>query len=487
MEIKIGKTDFIFFLLCLCLGIVAEESFFRGQIGISYFVFIAVFYSTFFWRFRGFSFTHQRLGYLVLICIWLLSASYFIHMNFFFYALNILAIPILVIFHLVLITSQKSLRWNKPVFVYYIFRRLIESIKYNFSFLGSIVKFLKKGMDESRYEVWKKILTGVLISIPVLFVVLQLLMSADSQFESMMGEIPQWFQAVDAEAIIRVLAVLFCTFAFFGLMQVLLKKHINAIQQEINDQSSFKIDAIITITVLVLINSVYILFTVVQFKYFFSGTLQGDFTYAEYARKGFFELLFVTLINLSMIIFVLSFIENAINTIKRLIQSLLTILVLSSAIMLSSAFMRLSMYEEAYGFSFIRVMAHSFMIFLVVIFAYTLIKIWIERLSLFHFYFISSLLYYTSINMIDLEKMIVSKNIERYETTGKIDLHYFNSLSYTGTLGLIELYDKNKEIPGLKEMLREKKREAFNDNMPWQSYNFKRERTNEQLKNLTIE
>ncbi|MEW9050154.1 MAG: DUF4173 domain-containing protein [Neobacillus sp.] len=487
MEIKIGKTDFIFFLLCLFLGIVAEETFFRGQIGISYFVFIAVFYSIFYWRFRGFSFTHQRLGYLVLICIWLLSASYFIHMNFFFYALNILAIPVLVIFHLVLITSQKSLRWNKPVFVYYIFRRLIESIKYNFSFLGSIVNFLKKGMDESRYEVWKKVLTGVLISIPVLFVVLQLLMSADTQFERLMGEIPQWFQMVDAEAVIRVLAVVFCTFAFFGLMQVLFKKHINAVQQETNNQSSFKIDAIITITVLVLINAVYILFTVVQFKYFFSSSLHGDFTYAEYARKGFFELLFVTLINLSIIIFVLSFIENVAYTIKRLIQSLLTILVLSSAVMLSSAFLRLSMYEEAYGFSFIRVMAHSFMLFLVVIFAYTLIKIWVEKLSLFHFYFISSLLYYTSINMIDIEQIIVTKNIERYETSGKIDLHYFNSLSYTGTLGLIELYDKNKEIPGLKDLLREKKQESFYENDSWQSYNLKRELVNERLKNLTIE
>ena len=90
-----------------------------------------------------------------------------------------------------------------------------------------------------------------------------------------------------------------------------------------------------------------------------------------------------------------------------------------AAVLLSSAFMRLSMYEDAYGFSFIRIMAHSFMIFLVVIFMYTFIKIWIEKLSLFHFYFISSLLYYTVMNVIDVEKMIVSKNIDRYEQTGK--------------------------------------------------------------------
>ena len=78
MEMKIGKSDWIFLLLCLVLGIIAEEAFFRAEIGISYLVFIIAFYAVFFWRFRRFSFSHQRLGYLILICIWLLAASYFI-------------------------------------------------------------------------------------------------------------------------------------------------------------------------------------------------------------------------------------------------------------------------------------------------------------------------------------------------------------------------------------------------------------------------
>ena len=118
------------------------------------------------------------------------------------------------------------------------------------------------------------------------------------------------------------------------------------------------------------------------------------------------------------------------------------------------------MYEDAYGFTFIRVMAHSFMIFLVVIFMYTLIKIWIEKLSLFHFYFISALLYYTVMNVIDVEQMVVAENIDRYEQTGKIDIHYLNSLSYTGVLGLIDLYEENSQLPGLKNILLERKNAA---------------------------
>ena len=486
MELKIGRSDWIFLLLCMVLGIVAEEAFFRAEIGISYLVFIVSFYGLFFFRYRRVSSSHQRFGYLVLICIWLLAASYFINDNMYFYALNIIAIPILVFFHLVLITSQKSIRWNKPAFIPYLFSKLGGAIKYNFVFVSLLGKVFKQGVDESKFQVWKKVAIGILISIPVLMVVLLLLMSADTQFERMVGGIPQWFQVIDAEVVVRIVVVLFYTFAFFGLMQVLMKKQINVMNQNDN-QLTFKMDGVITITVLVLINAVYVLFTIVQFKYFFSGSLQGDFTYAEYARKGFFELLFVTLINLSITVLVLTFVKSTIGFIKRSIQVLLTTLVLSSAVLLSSAFMRLSMYEDAYGFTFIRVMAHSFMIFLVVIFMYTLIKIWIEKLSLFHFYFISALLYYTVMNVINVEQIIVTKNIERYEQSGKVDLHYLNSLTHTGILGLIELYERNPQLPGLKNVLLERKNEANLSNNSWQSYNLKRVQANKELRKLHLE
>jgi hypothetical protein len=486
MEMKIGKSDWIFLLLCLVLGVIAEEAFFRAEIGISYLVFTIAFYALFFYRYRRFSFSHQRLGYLILICIWLMAASYFLNDNLFFYALNIFVIPALVFFHLILITSQKNIRWNKPVFITYLFSRLGAVLKYNFIFASLIGKVMKQGVDENKYLVWKKVSIGILISVPVLFVVLQLLMSADSQFERMLGGIPQWFQLLNGETIFRIIAVLFCTLTFFALMQTLMKKQINAMVQS-GDKQTFKIDAIITITVLVLINAVYVLFTIVQFKYFFSGTLQADLTYAEYARKGFFELLFVTLINLTITNLVLTFVDKTIGIIKRFMQLLLTTLVLTSAVLLSSAFLRLSMYEAAYGFSFIRVMAHSFMIFLVVIFMYTLIKIWIEKLSLFHFYFISGLLYYTVMNVIDVEQMVVTENIERYEQTGKIDIHYLNSLSYTGVLGLIDLYEENSQFAGLKNILLERKNAANFDEIPWQSYNLKRVQANQELSKLQLE
>jgi hypothetical protein len=486
MELKITKSDWIFLVLCLLLGILGEEAFFRSEVGISYFVFISAFYSVFIWRYRRFQFSHQRLGYLILCCIWLLSASYFLNNNVLFYALNILVIPGLVIFHLVLITSPKNFQWNKLVFVTYILTRLIQALKYNASFAAFFGRGFKQGVNEDKFLVWKKIILGIAISLPILFVVLNLLISADSQFEQLIGGIPQWFQVITVERIMRLIVMLILTAAFFGFMQILYNRHMNVIKQQSNEQR-IQMDGIIAITVLVIINAVYLLFTVVQFRYFFSGTLQADFTFAEYARKGFFELLFVTLINLSITVIVLTFVNRATSFMRRATQIMLTILVLSSSVMLSSAFLRLSMYEDAYGFTFTRVLVHSFMIFLVVIFTYTLVKIWVEKLSLFHFYFITSLIYYTAITVIDLDKIVVKENMNRYETSGKIDVHYLNNLSYRGVLGLIDLYEKDKNIPELKTILLERKKEALAESLPWQSYNLKREQAFSELKKLDIE
>jgi hypothetical protein len=486
MELKITKSDWIFLVLCLLLGILGEEAFFRSEVGISYFVFISAFYSVFIWRYRRFQFSHQRLGYLILCCIWLLSASYFLNNNVLFYALNILVIPGLVIFHLVLITSPKNFQWNKLAFVTYILTRLIQALKYNASFAAFFGKGFKQGVNEDKFLVWKKIILGIAISLPILFVVLNLLISADSQFEQLIGGIPQWFQVITVERIMRLIVMLILTAAFFGFMQILYNRHMNVIKQQSNEQR-IQMDGIIAITVLVIINAVYLLFTVVQFRYFFSGTLQADFTFAEYARKGFFELLFVTLINLSITVIVLTFVNRATSFMRRATQIMLTILVLSSSVMLSSAFLRLSMYEDAYGFTFTRVLVHSFMIFLVVIFTYTLVKIWVEKLSLYHFYFITSLIYYTAITVIDLDKIVVKENMNRYETSGKIDVHYLNNLSYRGVLGLIDLYEKDKNIPELKTILLERKKEALAESLPWQSYNLKREQAFSELKKLDIE
>ena len=485
MELKIEKIDWFFLFLCLLVGSVAEESFFRYQIGVSYFIFIAVFYTLFFYRFRSFSFSHQRFGYLVLISIWLLAADYYLYDITLFYALNILVIPALVIFHLALITSPKKIEWSNLRFILYIALRLIDGIRYSAIFTKHIAKLFNRSSNLKHYNVWKKILIGIVISIPFLFIILNLLISADAQFERILSSLPNLI-SFRAEYVFRLVIILIYTFGFFGFMQVLMQKNKHIVQKETN-RKPITMDGIITLTVLLLLDLVYILFVAIQFRYFFNGTLDEGYTYAEYARRGFFELLFVTLINLTVTTVVIHFTKNVQGFLKRTIRMALTILVLSSGVLLISAFMRLTMYEDAYGFTFTRVLVHSFMIFLMVIFAYTLVKIWLEKLSLFHFYFIASLIYYVGINTVNFDKIVVDRNIDRFETTGKIDINYLNSFSSTGILGLIEIYEKNPDVPGLKDLLKQCKADReYIKNDSWQSHNLARDKAYVKLGELDL-
>lgn len=485
MEIKIAKKEWIFLVFCLLIGILAEEAFFRDTIGISYFVFIIAFYSLLFWRFRKFSFSHQRLGYFILIVIWFLSAGYFLYDTGPFYLFNILVIPALVIFHLTLITAPQKMDWSNLSFVFYAIRRLFEGLHYSATFINRMAGLLKREGKEKQYTVWKKVLIGVAVSIPFLFIILNLLIEADAQFERIINALPELI-SFNPESIIRTVIVLLYTFGFFGFMQVLMLRKATIILKK-DTEKPVLLDGVITLTVLVLLDLVYILFVAVQFKYFFSGTLEVGFTYAEYARRGFFELLFVTLINLTVTTVVITFTKGIQGPLKKLVQIALSILVIASGVILISAIMRMNMYEAAYGFTFTRVLAHSFMIFLIVIFAYTLVKIWLEKLSLIHFYFLASLVYYTGINTINLNEIVVDQNISRYEETGKIDIGYFSSLSGTGLLGLMDLYEKNPDIQGLEELLQEyKENKIYHTGDTWQSINYTRNKVKERLDALVI-
>src|SRR5699024_7320493 len=104
-------------------------------------------------------------------------------------------------------------------------------------------------------------------------------------------------------------------------------------------------DSITAITILIILNFVYLLFVAIQFKYFFGAHLAEGFTYAEYARRGFFELILVMLMNWTILTSFLKKVQDHRRGIKITINVLYSLLIIFSGIMLASAYQRLSMYE----------------------------------------------------------------------------------------------------------------------------------------------
>jgi hypothetical protein len=61
---------------------------------------------------------------------------------------------------------------------------------------------------------------------------------------------------------------------------------------------------------------------------------------------------------------------------------------------------------------------------------------------------------------------------------------YLGALSYSVVPELVELYEKDPDIPGLKSLLMEKKRLLLQQEYGWQSFNISREKAIEALKRL---
>ena len=197
-----------------------------------------------------------------------------------------------------------------------------------------------------------------------------------------------------------------------------------------------------------------------------------DYTYAEYARQGFFELIVVTVINLSILLIGLH-VTKYDGKLDRLVLVLRCLLVLCTVIMLYSAHLRLKLYEEAYGYTYARIFAHTFIGLLFVLFMLTFYKLWRREFPLLKAFAIAALLTYTTLNYVNVDAMIARKNVDRYFITGKIDLDYLQELSYDAIPELTRLSKSDDEDTVSQKMavfLRDK-RDKLRSQSPWQSYN----------------
>ena len=108
------------------------------------------------------------------------------------------------------------------------------------------------------------------------------------------------------------------------------------------------------ITCISILTAVYLIFCAIQLGSLFFGHGMGlpdGYTYAEYARSGFFELLGVSIINLLIVLAVIHLFYP-----KRLMQRLLTVFSGCTYVMILSSGYRMCMYIEAYRFTLSRVL-----------------------------------------------------------------------------------------------------------------------------------
>jgi hypothetical protein len=102
----------------------------------------------------------------------------------------------------------------------------------------------------------------------------------------------------------------------------------------------------------------------------------------------------------------------------------------------------MNIYEAQYGFTILRILTELVMLFLAILFLVAIVKTFFNKLSLVKSYIIISILSFSLLSYVDIDRYIAKKNIEFYKAEGIIDTYYLvNNLSDSAILELVKLKD----------------------------------------------
>jgi hypothetical protein len=437
----------------------------------------------------------SKKALLMFIPIIILALSYFLRDSYRFKTANFAVIFLLYSTMLLLFMDDLGLENRGLLFM----RKIICTVFKPLLFFNIPFKWsFESKKDSPNRALMKKILIGFAISIPSVIIITVLLMNADLVFEN---KVNLMFSSIDnifgPLIIIKSFIGTLAGFYLFGLFYIMFKnKNENSLEpssstakedlsESIKAIEAFKKpqgDVVIISVMLISILVIYSFFAMIQFKYLFAGaSLPNDLSYAEYARRGFFELLFLSFINISLILAVIYLVRDKIYINKRssnstkLIKILMLYLCAITILLLASSFYRMTLYNNEYGFTELRILVVIFLIFEAIGLLVTFYYIIKPKFNIIALYTIVCLAFYLTINMLNLDYMIAKKNIDMHYEGKDLDVHYLYRLSSDAAPQMRRLLDdKNVYIQRMVLDYFEKIEYQASYTYDWRSLNLSR-------------
>ena len=260
-------------------------------------------------------------------------------------------------------------------------------------------------------------LLGLLIAVPVTALAVSLLMRADAAFEalwqSLTGGFAQALPLRIAECVLAVPVALY----FFGLIYGCAKKHHT---QALTRESAAQTRSACRIAPMPLLAAalmplliVYALYFFAQAAYFsnaFQRIFPEGFTYASFARRGFFELCLIATLNLG-VLFLVWLLEKGAHPLLRVLSILLSVCTL---LFIAIDEAKMALYIHYYGLTPLRVYTSWFMALLFLIFVILLLGRIRPRMNAGRALCICSLAMVFLLLFINTDRVIVGYNVSRY-------------------------------------------------------------------------
>ena len=466
------------------IAILHSILFYGQKLGISVFLFCLALGFFILYVLKKNNKVKNKKALFLSIPILLIAATYFIFNNSVFYITNVIVLIILFVLMITLSVFEKTTIEFLLNRVGYL---LLGPIEFLEEAVRSIIEtisslFRKRKVTKEKNEKVRKIVIGVLITMPILIVVLVLLSSADSIFSNELKEVLRnvfQLNIFDGETYVnlffRIILILLIAVYLIALLYNILED--NFCEKDTEEKAKWTIDTTIGNTILTILNLVYLVFCYIQISVLFMKTgNMGEFNYASYARQGFFQLMAVSVINLVIILITSK--RNEIK--KKMTYTKIMNLCLAgfTLIILVSSFYRMYLYEQEYGYTFLRLMVYFALITEAILIIPTVMYILDFKINLTKTYFVVIIIMYIVVNYANIDYIIAKRNIDRYleDTTATYEI----DMDYLGTLGVDAVWQIKRLENAEEEEIREQVGLYMNririeiENITWQDLNLMR-------------
>ncbi|MBI2410785.1 MAG: DUF4173 domain-containing protein [Candidatus Kerfeldbacteria bacterium] len=388
-----------------------------------------------------------------------------------------------------------------PAFVMKLRDYLVLMIFVPFRMLGRVlftVSQMNQIHSNSKHrDMWLRVVKGVIMAVPILIIFGALFSQADLAFSQFIN---RFVDITISERSVQYLVLLFMAFiaALCFLSYIFFPKQYQSGLSREQSHTAAAVQSGKGIEVLVFLGLISVLFLVFigfQITYLFGGEaniVNAGFTYAEYARRGFWELLVVALLSLVVLLVSEKYAgaESIGSEQKRHTQFLIPalVLIIEVVVIIVSAFKRLSLYIDAYGMTTLRFYVAGFILLLFVLFVVLAVKFIQSKPEQFFAFgtLLSLAAFLILVNIVNPDVFIARYNMKAYHRTGKIDVMYVGALSSDAESEKIELYktiaDEDTEF--LRELFQNQKARLEKQSAHWQSANFARARALKLLQEL---
>jgi len=210
----------------------------------------------------------------------------------------------------------------------------------------------------------RSISLGLLWASPILLVFGSLLVSADSRFEAFAANLFSCdiSKLIETAMYILLYFPLISTFLYAALLG-------KAVEPTVIKPFSWRLDGVQLLTILICVNLLFLTYIALQFGYFFGGDeavqSSSNLTYSAYARRGFWEFIWISLIILPLLLIGHWLQRDENPKFKMWFKGMAALLVFSVVIIEISAMHRMYLYITTYRLTELRFYSSVFMLYMI--------------------------------------------------------------------------------------------------------------------------